>query len=175
MLEVLVDCGFLSNQRGPGMAWVLSPWASWTFIVQLGSTESPAVQLVYKAPVLAAVYQGWNLPISILSVVCLRGLCHNPFTPPRRKAPLSSCSSNSLTDVFSGLHAQGSYLLMCETQSLTHPYHRKVGPSRVEGEHHFLGKKVLSELEWDIVSPSPSLSSLVAGIGFLRLLQSFSA
>lgn len=78
------------------MVWVLSPWASQTFMVQLGSTESPASQLVYKALVLAAMYQGKNLPISILSAGCLRELGHNPSPPPRRKAPLSSCSSSSL-------------------------------------------------------------------------------
>lgn len=38
------------------MAWVLSPWASQTFSLQLRSTESPASS--YEALVLAAMYQG---------------------------------------------------------------------------------------------------------------------
>lgn len=72
------------------MARALSPGASQTFTVHLGSAESPAIQLVHKALVLAAMYQGWNLlPISILRVGCLRGLCYNPFPPSRRKAPLA--------------------------------------------------------------------------------------
>lgn len=76
---------------GRGLAWVLSPWASRTFPVELGSTECPDTQLMHTAPVLAAMYEGWNLlPISILSVSSLRGLCRSPFTPFRRKAPLSS-------------------------------------------------------------------------------------
>lgn len=44
---------------------------------------------------------------------------------------------------------------MCETQSLTHPYHRKVGPSCVVGEHHFLRQKVLCERGVGYGSPNP--------------------
>lgn len=127
------------------MTWALSPGASQTFPVGLGSTESPAIQLVCKAPVLAAMSQGWNLlPISTLSVGRLRGLCHNPFPPSRRKAPLPPYSSL----MFSGLRAPGSYLLTCETQSLTHPYHRKVGPSRgVGGDTISRGRRFSLNLE----------------------------
>lgn len=41
---------------GRGLAWVLSPWASRTFPVELGSTECPDTQLMHTAPVLAAMY-----------------------------------------------------------------------------------------------------------------------
>lgn len=77
------------------MAWILSPWASKAFSLELCCTESPASS--YKALVLAVMYQGWNLlPISTLNVGCLRGLCHNPFIASRRKAQLSSCGSSPL-------------------------------------------------------------------------------
>lgn len=77
------------------MAWVLSPWASQAFSLELCCTESPASS--YKALVLAVMYQGWNLlPISTLNVGCLRGLCHNSFIASRRKALLSSCGSSPL-------------------------------------------------------------------------------
>lgn len=123
------------------MAWVLSPWAAQTFSVELRSTESPTS--LYKALVLAAMYQGWNLlPISALNVDCVRGLCHNPFIASRRKAPLSSCGSSLLMCSLDSM-PMAAILLTCETQSLTRPSRRTFPCS---GESRFLGKKVLSEL-----------------------------
>lgn len=119
----------------------------------------PASQLVYKAPVLAAIYQGKNLPISILSAGCLRELCHNPSPPPRRKAPLSSCSSSSLVCP--------RRLFINLRDSITDPsLSQEGGTFPVVGEHHCLGKKVLSELGLGHGYPQPLASQLlVMGIG----------
>lgn len=132
-----MDCGFLSDlRRGRG-------WLGYcqTFSVKLCSTESPASS--YKALVLAAMYQGWNLlPISALSVGCMRGLCHNPFIASRRRAPLASCGSSS-SMCFLDSMPTAAILLTCETQSLTRPSR---GTFPCSGESRFSGKKFLSEL-----------------------------
>lgn len=134
-----MDCGFLSDQRR-GRGW-FRYWASQTFSVKLRSTESPASS--YKALVLAAMYQGWNLlSISALNVGCVRGLCQDPFIASRRKAPLSSCGSSSLMCFLDSM-PRAAILLTCETQSLTCP---SCGTFPCSGESRFLGKKVLSEL-----------------------------